>query len=140
MSTETAVPARRAARQVSLNKRPPAETALQATARAVDATRITHPRPRTPHVTASLRSELHPVRSLYSSHYYAQIAGRHRGGHEDATEHDTDQNLACRPAAASQGLGGHARAACQRRDNGPRGYRRAGHTRHRGNGEAAGRG
>ena len=58
---------------------------------------------------------------------------------EHATEHDADQNLACRSAAPTQGVGGHAGTACQCRDHGPRGHRCAGHAGHRGNGEKAGR-
>jgi hypothetical protein len=130
-----------ASRQVSLNKRTPAaETALQATARAVDAIRLPQPgRGELRKRQLPLVSKLQPVRSPRSSYYHAQIACWQRGGQEGATEHDTDQNLACRPTAAAKRLGGHAGAACQRRDNGPRGDRRTGHAGHRGNGEPAGR-
>jgi len=39
------------------------------------------------------------------------IESRNQGGREHATQPDPDQNLACRPFAAAQGLGGHAGAA-----------------------------
>ena len=46
---------------------------FQAAARAVDASRIQHLGRETPQATASLGSELHPLRSL-SPYYHAQIA------------------------------------------------------------------
>ena len=134
-----AVPARRR-RGRSTSTRGPPETALRTTVHAVDAAHI----PLASHSELASGSFLGvgaaTVPSLCHLIIMRRIAGRYRGGQEHATEHDTDQNLACRPAAAPQGLGGHAGAACQRRDNGLRGHRRAGHTSHRGNGEAAGRG
>ena len=120
---------RSAARRLDLNKRTPAEN--RSLSDSVPLIRLVYctQGAQTPQATASLGSELHSVRSLCTSYYHAQIACRHRGGQKDATEHDTDQNLTCRPAAASERLGGHAGAACQRRDNGRRGHRRTGPVR-----------
>src|SRR6202030_463610 len=54
------------------------------------------------------------------------IESRNQGGREHATQPDPDQNLACRPFAAAQGLGGHAGAASGRRNHRPCGDRRQG--------------
>src|SRR5437870_3912604 len=67
-------------------------------------------------------------------------AGSHsdEGSHEK--EPDAYQNLACRPAAAAQGVGGHAGAARQCRADRPRRHRRRGDAGDCRDGEEAGRG
>ena len=128
--TETTVPARRRRDRSASISGPSAETALQAAARALMRLVYRTQGARTRSCTGSI-----------TMFVVLSCADRMQapGGQEDATEHDTDQNLACRPAAASKRLGGHPGAACQRRDNGPRGDRRAGDTRHRRDGQPAGR-
>ena len=68
------------------------------------------------------------------------IESRNQGGREHATQPDPDQNLACRPFAAAQGLGGHAGAASGRRNHRPCGDRRQGHAGHRRDGQETDRG
>src|SRR6516225_3448653 len=96
LGSETAVPVRRRRdRSASISGPPPAETALQATARAVDATRTPHPG------RANSASDSFPwvgaAPGSITMFVVLLCAGSHAGTGEDrkdVTEHDTDQNLA----------------------------------------------